>query len=268
VTLTLELPVLPAASRTVAVTVWLPLDKPVVVHGIETGPRAEVVWLPTIAPSTLSVKALDDPLLPSTHITTQALPPTVAPPVGWVTATCSVPLAAGGGGADAEAAGAAVPPALLTVTLRLTLPVWPAASRTLAVSTWLPLATLAVFHGIDTGPVDEVVDVATACPPTLSVYTFDPAPAPLTQTTAQFVPLTAAPLLGAVSATVRPPVAGGGGDGAGAVFETVTARVTLAVRPAESVTVALSVWLPLPTPVVFQVYEAAVATCTPSTASR
>lgn len=237
-TLTLELPVLPAASRTVAVTVWLPLDKPVVVHGIETGPRAEVVWLPTIAPSTLSVKALDDPLLPSTHITTQALPPTVAPPVGWVTATRSVPLDAGGG-ADAGAAGATVPLVLLTVTVRLALPVRPPASRTLAVSTRLPLATLAVFHGIDTGPVDEVVDVATVCPPTLSVYTFDPTAAPLTHTTAQLVPLTVAPLPGAVSATVRAPV-GGGGDGA-TVFDTVTARVAVAVRPAESVTVAVKV---------------------------
>ncbi|HEU4367811.1 MAG TPA: hypothetical protein VFV05_06210, partial [Methylomirabilota bacterium] len=66
------------------------------------------------------------------------------------------------------------------MTVRLVLPVLPAASRTLAVSAWLPLATLAVFHAIDTGPADVVVVVPTVCPFTLSVYTFDPVAAPLT----------------------------------------------------------------------------------------
>jgi hypothetical protein len=169
VTVRLVLPVLPLASRTVALSVWLPLPTLVVVHGIVTGPRAEVVWLPTVAPSTLSVKTLEEPLDPSTHSTTQAVPPTVAPPAGWVTATRSVPVVGGGGGGGGVDGGGGVPPALLTVTVRLTLPVRPPASRTLAVSTRLPLATLAVFHGIDTGPEDDVVDVATVCPATLSV---------------------------------------------------------------------------------------------------
>jgi hypothetical protein len=96
----------------------------------------------------------------------------------------------------------------------------------------------------------------------------EPAAAPFTQTTAQWVPLTVAPLTGAVRATVRLPVGGGGAGGVDATFETVTVRVAVAVRPAESVTVAVSVWLPLATPVVFQAYEGAVATWAPSTVSR
>ena len=45
----------------------------------------------------------------------------------------------------------------------------PGGVRTEAVSTCEPSATLAVFHGIETGPVDAVVMVPTVWPPTLSV---------------------------------------------------------------------------------------------------
>jgi len=83
----------------------------------------------------------------------------VAPLVGLVMATFNVPVAAVGGGA--------VP--LRTVTVTLPLPVWPAASRTDSVSAWLPSATLRVFHGILTGPVQAVCIVATVWPATLSV---------------------------------------------------------------------------------------------------
>ena len=38
---------LPAASRTTAVSVWVPFETDVV-HGIDTGPLAEVVSLPTV----------------------------------------------------------------------------------------------------------------------------------------------------------------------------------------------------------------------------
>ena len=74
-------------------------------------------------------------------------------------ATFNVPVAAVGGGA--------VPLRTVTVTLRL--PVLPAASRTDAVSTRLPSATLLVFHAIITGPVEAVGNVATVWPATLSV---------------------------------------------------------------------------------------------------
>src|ERR1043165_9404234 len=43
VTATLVLPVLPVASRTVAVTVWLPLPDALVVHGMVTGPAPDTV---------------------------------------------------------------------------------------------------------------------------------------------------------------------------------------------------------------------------------
>ena len=71
------------------------------------------------------------------------------------------------GGGGEFGGGDAVP--LRTVTVALSLPVLPAASRTDAVSTWLPSATLFVFHGIVTGPVEAVCMVATVWPATLSV---------------------------------------------------------------------------------------------------
>src|SRR5438034_540611 len=54
VTLTLVVPLLPAASRTVAVTMWVPFVMPVVVHGTETGPEPETC-VATCRPSTDSV---------------------------------------------------------------------------------------------------------------------------------------------------------------------------------------------------------------------
>src|SRR5207237_10131367 len=73
-TVMLAVPVLPCASRTVAVSVWVPLITDRVSHGTVTGPRDDVVCVPTCLPSALSVKTLDDPLVPSTHLTTQAAP--------------------------------------------------------------------------------------------------------------------------------------------------------------------------------------------------
>jgi hypothetical protein len=167
---------------------------------------------------------------------TVTVPLTVAPAAGLVNPT----VRDGGTGVVAP---------LLTVTVRLVLPLRLAESRTLAVRTRLPLPTLAVFQGIDTGPVDVVVDDPTVCPSTLSEYTLAPAPAPDTQTTAQLVPRTVAPLPGAVSATVRPPVPGGGDV---VPLLTVTVRAAVPLWLPESVTVAISVWLPLATFVVFQ----------------
>ena len=107
----------------------MPLASDVVVHGTETGPPADVVWLPMVVLPRRSVNALAVPLVPSTHITTQAVPPTLAPAVGWVMTTLS---------------GVAV--ALDTVTVRLDVAVRPAESVTLTASAWLPLATEVVFQ--------------------------------------------------------------------------------------------------------------------------
>jgi len=56
-----------------------------------------------------------------------------------------------------------------TTIVLLVDPVLPVASRTLAVSTVLPLGTVVVSHGIDTGPVLLVVWLPTTCVPTDSV---------------------------------------------------------------------------------------------------
>ena len=62
--------------------------------------------------------------------------------------------------------------------------------------------------------------------------------APSTHTVAHVVPLTVAPLCGAVIATFSVPVGGGGSL---LVFDTVTVRVAVAVAPAESRAVTPSV---------------------------
>jgi len=61
----------------------------------------------------------------------------------------------------------------------------PPASRTVAVSTRLPLATVLVFQGIDTGPDEADVKVATVWLPTLNVNVLEPAAAPPTHSTTQ-----------------------------------------------------------------------------------
>src|SRR6267143_5625611 len=96
-TVMLVVPVLPCASRTVAVSVWVPLITERVSHGTVTGPRDDVVCVPTCVPSALSVKTLDDPLVPSTQITTQAVPLTVSLFRGCVMKTLRE-LGGGGGG--------------------------------------------------------------------------------------------------------------------------------------------------------------------------
>ena len=86
----LVVPVLPAASRTVPVNVWVPFGTGVVptgfvTHGIDTGPlRVDVVGLPSCWPSALSVKTLDVPLAPWTQIVTHTVPLTVAAAAGCV----------------------------------------------------------------------------------------------------------------------------------------------------------------------------------------
>src|SRR5882724_5606938 len=148
---TLTRPVLPAASRTTAVSVWPPFAT-VVIQGIDTGPVSDVVSLATMSPSTSRLKVFDHPLAPLTQRTTQAVPATTSPPEGWVMATSSVSPAGGGGGG-----GAGSPVALLPETrmVRLARPVLPEASRTVAVSVCAPFGIDA--HGSVTGPRVDVV---------------------------------------------------------------------------------------------------------------
>jgi hypothetical protein len=104
VTVLVALPTLPVASRTVTVKVRRPFAMPD--HGIVTGPREDVVRLPSFTPFTLRKKLLDDPLVPSTQITAVPLPATVAPFFGCVMNTRSGPLEAGGAGeGDGDGAG-------------------------------------------------------------------------------------------------------------------------------------------------------------------
>jgi hypothetical protein len=80
------------------------------------------------------VNALDDPLVPLTHIATPAVTPAAAPPGGRVMNMRRL-LPALGVGAVFE-----------TMTVRLALARRPAGSVAVAVSVWLPLATVVVFQ--------------------------------------------------------------------------------------------------------------------------
>ena len=103
------------------------------------------------------------------------------------------------------------------------------------------------------------VCVFTTVPPADSV-TVDAPLAPLTQIVTHTTPLTVDPAPGLVMATFSvPPVGGGGGGGGGdVVFCTVTVIVAVTVRPAASLALSASVWLPLARALVFQANEAVV----------
>src|SRR5712664_3139346 len=88
----LLLPVLPVASRALTVSVCDPLATCVVSHGIEIGPVLLVVVDATFWAPTLSVYVFDVPLEPPSQSTTQLVPLTVVPLLGWVMKTCRVPL--------------------------------------------------------------------------------------------------------------------------------------------------------------------------------
>src|SRR5262245_39283952 len=150
-------PVLPVASRAVAVSVWGPLGTVAESHGIETGPLLDVVVVATLRPATVRVYVLDVPLEPSSHNVTHEVPVTVAPLVGCVMKTPSVPVAGGGGG------GWEV---FDTVTVAVAVALAFAASVMVAVRVCPPFAEFVVFH-------DTVFDVAfeaSVVPSTVSVY--------------------------------------------------------------------------------------------------
>jgi hypothetical protein len=98
---------------------------------------------------------LEVPDAPSSHSTAQAVPLTVVPALGCVSATFSVPVGGGGGGGG----GVVVP--LETVTDRVAEPVRPLESRTVAVSVTEPLGAVAVFQE-KLGPAPDTAVVPAA----------------------------------------------------------------------------------------------------------
>lgn len=124
----------------------------------------------------------------------------------------------------------------------------PVASVTVACIVAGPFAEVRVSQGKVTW-TPLTVSVRTRAPAAERVKVLAVPEAPSTQMLTQTTPLTVAPEAGLVMKTFRTD----GGE-----LATVTVRLALAVRPAESVTVAVRVWAPLATVVVFQAKEAAV----------
>src|SRR2546427_541655 len=91
-------PVLPLAPRTEAVRVCAPSVASRVSYGSAIGPGVALVVVPTVRPPSVSVTAFEAPAAPLIQITAQGIPLTLVPSVGWVIATCSVPVGGGGGG--------------------------------------------------------------------------------------------------------------------------------------------------------------------------
>ena len=122
------------------------------------------------------------------------VPSTVEPPLGAVMATVG---------------GVASTLFTVTTTARDVVRL-PAASRATAVSVWLPLAAVAVFHEIEYGAV--VSSAPRLMPSSLNCT---PATPTLSAAVAETVtaPLSVAPASGAVSATVGGIVSPGGGGG-------------------------------------------------------
>src|SRR5437879_4300638 len=202
-------------------------------------------------------------LAPFTHMTTQAVPLTVAPVVGCVIATWSEPVGAGVGVGVGVGVGTGIGAGVTltfdVVTRAEPVPVLPLESRTPIDSVCVPLATFVVSIGIDTGPLPPVC-VPSDVPSMVTVNVLLPLE-PATHTTAHEMPLSVAPEGGCVRATVNPPVGagvgvGGGvgvgvgvvvgvgvgsGAGVGFAFDVFTVTLPLPVLPVESFTPTLSV---------------------------
>src|SRR5437899_11671328 len=99
-------------------------------------------------------------LTPFTHMTTQAVPLTVAPVVGCVIATWSEPVGAGVGVGVGVGVGTGIGAGVTltfdVVTLAEPVPVLPRETRTESDSVCVPLATVVVSIGVDRGPVPPV----------------------------------------------------------------------------------------------------------------
>jgi len=137
---TLHVPVLPVASRTLAVSICTPSADSVLSYGSEIGPALAVVVDPTVRPPRLSVMLFAPPLAPLIHTTAHAPPRTVVPDVGCVMATVSVPFGVG----DGDGVGDVTE--FDTVTVRVALAVAPAESRAVNVSVCAAFVVVVVFH--------------------------------------------------------------------------------------------------------------------------
>src|SRR6202171_587258 len=84
-------PVCPAASCALTVSVCVPSGTTVVSNGKEIGPGLLLVVLPAGWPSSVALSVLDDPEVPSIQIVAQAVPLTVEPGEGSVIQTCRLP---------------------------------------------------------------------------------------------------------------------------------------------------------------------------------
>src|SRR5439155_16315981 len=133
-------------------------------------------------------------------------------------------------------------------TVRFALPVLFTESRTLTVAVCVPPEAPVLFHGIEIGPLDVVLVVATAVPSMLSVRLRVPAAAFSSQIVNHTVPLTVVPSVpGCVMNTRIVPCC------------TVTLRMAVAVRPLPSCTVSCSWCDPAGTPDVSQLNDAVLA---------
>src|SRR5437667_425210 len=152
-------------------------------------------------------------------MTSQAVPLAVAPVVGCVIA-CETPTGGGRVGAVVRVgvglgAGAGVDACVASTcdvfTLVVPVLVFSLESITSIDSVCVPLATFVVSIGIDTGPLPPVC-VPSDVPSMVTVNVLLPLE-PATHTTAHEVPLSVAPEVGCVRATVNPPVGAGVGVG-------------------------------------------------------
>src|SRR5439155_22685241 len=114
-------------------------------HGCDAG-RSPLLSFQTCGPLAVIVYVLLPAAAPSTQMLTHTVPLTVAPGLGVVTATLSVPP-------------------LLTVTVMPAVAVAPVLSRTVRPSVWLPAAYASLVHPY----VGEAPD-ATWMPSMVSVY--------------------------------------------------------------------------------------------------
>ena len=123
------------------------------------------------APSSASVYVYGA-VPPVADIVTVVVPLTVAPAAGVANAAMSAAgVGAGGGVGAGSGVGAVAPFATLSETLET--PLFPVASRALAVSIWTPSPESAVSYGSEIGPLVLLAE-PTVRPPSVSVTVLDP----------------------------------------------------------------------------------------------
>src|SRR6185295_10825992 len=221
--------VLPAASRAVADSVWLPLAAVVEFHTIEYGLVVSSAPM-FVVPSSLNCTPATPTLSDAVADTVTVVPDTVAPPAG----------------ADIVTAGGVVSLLLTVIATAALVVVLPAASRAIADSVWLPLAAVVEFHMIEYGLVVSSAPMFVV-PSSLNCTPATPTSSDAVADTVTVVPDTVAPPAGADIVTI---------GGVVSLLLTVIATAALVVvLPAASRAIADSVWLPLAAVVEFHTIE-------------